>query len=800
MHRKKYCCKIPLFIAVISIFLVCSVFSKDKDSFNCGKFFAVDFSAIIYTDAEKCIDLGSSFCRIPVILDINNPEKNRFHLDLLDKHLKDLKKAKIEVLPALYCKFSELKDNKLISEENYEKFGELISETVRRFSKDIIYWEIPNLVNPGLNTKYRLNINQYSRLLKVAVRELKIVDKDCFIVGPSVFISKISFYEELYRNDLMELIDVLSVKYSTDFKNEDVFRKNLQEITLLLDRYGDSKRKIWLGTVSADPGWDIDLSISDKASGLVKSIMIAIESRRIERVFWKHNIILTRRNNDLDVKAYKVMSSLLKNMEYCGYLALEKNISAYLFKKGRKRTCVLWSSDGKRKISIPSSKNAVLVGFNGKKKELESVDGNINLNLTDMPVFITDLRKDIDPLKDFRFEMNNTFFNPGQKENFNIIVSNPLKKGILNGHIKFIAPEGIIIEPEEFDFTVKRKKVYQIPLAISVSKNVSPDFYTVEAFCDYENYNHLSFFTSYDIRIESHGKISLRGKELGKKKFQISTEFKNNSSKSLDGILRWDFQPRGKVQILPVPFYDLEPHDSITTSSGLSSGNVEARLIASIELENNVRIENGIGLMPMPFRMIAPKIDGYHSEWLGVPVMNLSPGLYSDIKSSDPEDLKDLCGRFQFWWTNKSFFFTAMIADDNSLCNPYRAEKIFLGDSVEIYFNLKDSSEPENPGDYIHLAISPGHKGRLPEMWDYTSSKAVENGKVVTSRTKCGYSIEAEIPMSSFNGWKPEHYTMIGFNLKLNDLDIYEKDKSFNSLLWSGSADTELSWGLAIIR
>jgi len=68
--------------------------------------------------------------------------------------------------------------------------------------------------------------------------------------------------------------------------------------------------------------------------------------------------------------------------------------------------------------------------------------------------------------------------------------------------------------------------------------------------------------------------ISIRGRQIDDQ-LKVETTIKNLTTKPVSGTLEWTLRPRGKVQINPLVFRDLQPNDAITTQSGLMAGNKE---------------------------------------------------------------------------------------------------------------------------------------------------------------------------------------------------------------------------------
>jgi hypothetical protein len=297
--------------------------------------------------------------------------------------------------------------------------------------------------------------------------------------------------------------------------------------------------------------------------------------------------------------------------------------------------------------------------------------------------------------------------------------------------------------------------------------------------------------------------ISIRGRQV-KDQLKVETTIQNLTTKPVSGKLEWDLRPRGKVQINPLVFRDLQPNDAITTQSGLMAGNKEAALVASVHLENGCHIEKEIGLMAIPLRLIPPRIDGSLAEWINVPQLHLDKDSQAVKSPSSPLWSKaNASGAFQFWVTEEAFYIAAYITDDTPLINPRHGKEIWRGDGIELFLGLKGPSDQTYCQDMdFQIGLGPGHKGALPEMWNGKTQHTIEKGGIISCKTGHGYIIEARIPLSELGNWEPQRQEMIGFDIKLNDLDKNEGDKPALSLIWSGTSENLSNpshWGIAII-
>lgn len=265
--------------------------------------------------------------------------------------------------------------------------------------------------------------------------------------------------------------------------------------------------------------------------------------------------------------------------------------------------------------------------------------------------------------------------------------------------------------------------------------------------------------------------------------FKVETILKNLSEKPLSGMLQWQLRPRGRVEIPPQPFYDLMPNDELTTSSSLLAGSREGRLFAAVEIPGERRIENSIGLMPMPLRMAAPKLDGCLSEWMDVPILKLS-----SIRQS-----AELYHAFQFWWTEDALYIAAYIRDEDAQTRR----------RMDFYFALDGPSRRKRIGARdFRIELCPVVESGFGSIAICGSDFVRHAGAGVLQAQADGFIIEARVPISELGGWKPQRRAMIGFNLVLDEETTSASRLQRDILRWNGSSEEytqPLHWGLAII-
>ena len=761
---------------------------------------------------ELCKKLGISWQRLPMPWEQIEPRHGVFKWNFSDQMVNGIIAMDQDILAVLGppSPWSESFPPSTPSER--ERFGHYVAETVKRYQDGIKAWELWDEPNTETSWSPHPDASLYAELLKTSYLAAKKADPHCLIVAPALAGLDLCYLESLYQHKANEYFDVLSYHYKPNHPDPRYLQWEIIDLHYLLKRFGDDAKTIWitnLGTPFTSKG-----SSFDEASWLVKAYIMAASSRRVERIFMEplstpgnpQGFNLSDEDLNLNPSgiAFRNMTRLLGDLQYHGPLAISPDVQAFLFIKGRKAIAVLWSSHGKQTINLPCNRKLSLIDVSGIEKNLNPENGIIRFSVSENPLYLEGSKGDFKLASGFRLEPEVMHLIPGGSGELFINLENPYKDKEISGRIIFSAHPGVTIEPGEFPFHLSKGEILRKSVPLNVSNQAYPDFYPLMARAILESPLHHEFTANGILRVTPPFRVCIGGRQKDGK-FSVETKLVNLCTENLSGSIKWKLRPRGKVEAPPLFFTDLRPNDEITTVSGLMAGNKEAYLVSATTLESGYQMEEFIGLMSMPLRMIGPRLDGNLQEWVDVPKVHLDKKFHLTYTSPGIEWTKsDASGVFQFWLTDQALYLAADIMDDDSLVNPNRGSEILNGDCIELFLGLDGPVERNWYGDFsFHLGINPGHKGRLPHMWNWTSQTPVEKANIVTLRKETGYIIEARIPFSELSGWKPERYSMIGFDVALCDLDNGRGSTPGVTLNWSGRAESRRdpsSWGLAIIH
>jgi hypothetical protein len=813
-----------LFLFFIT-FTVFPILGVEKETRNLDEFFGIngiDFFAgrespeirrTLRLWLDDCRELGITRQRIRFNLGTIKPEKGRFSWDFSDLLVREFKRKDQKILPVVYRDFPMVPFKSFSTMEYSGYYPDVISLLMRRYSKDIRSWEVFD------KPPFSPNPDHYVGYLRSTYLEAGMTDSKPQVVASFPDPYDLSFWESFYKRYDKDFRDVLSFPYYPQVLHEDDLRRALIDIQYLKMRFGDAEKRIWI----SEMGISSNSNISDNpppspersAEWMVKAHITALATGIVDCIFWSRlvdQISETNENSgryglvyqDISPKpaffAYRTMTRLLKDMNYVGPLSIHPDVKAFLFQKGGKKGMICWAEKGEYPLTLASNKNLTLVNLYGNEKRLDPAQGAIRVSLSNQPIYLTDITNQTDVFSSLKCSPDVVYTYPGESKELTITLENPGHP--MTGSILVSAPSGLILPEHYWKIQGTDKNGFRKTFRIIVSPEAQPGFYSLAVDCEMDDPSLKSLSCSATIRVIDPVRIDLRGQQEALR-FKMETRIENVSLNPLKGSLNWELKPRGKVQTLPQNF-TLASNDVITTQSSLIAGNKEARLIASVKLNNGYSRQEGIGLMSIPLRLAAPRVDGYLKEWIDVPELYLDGVSQSTRnKVTDAKENNDIYGVFQFWLTESDFYIGALINDDIPLINPFPDDKMNQGDGVELFLGLGGPGVSFVYGNKdFHIGIAPGHQGRMPRLWNWTLQAPISGGEVVSCKTQDGYLLEAKIPFASLGAWTPQRDLMIGFDVALNDLDEEKSNKPPHTLIWNGNHDNlsnPSKWGLAII-
>ncbi len=181
----------------------------------------------------------------------------------------------------------------------------------------------------------------------------------------------------------------------------------------------------------------------------------------------------------------------------------------------------------------------------------------------------------------------------------------------------------------------------------------------------------------------------------------------------------------------------------------------------------------------VPHAARPPVLDGaLAGDWAG-------EGYPVDYVVYGPENLSgpnDLNGRLWFAWDDQTFYLATLVQDD-VFSQPSRGEQLYLGDSVEIQWDVDlqgDFDSNEFNADDWHIGLSPGNfRDTPPEAYVWTpramtgtaAGVQVAAQRFTTAEGGQGYTLEAAIPWRLLNV-VPAGGQAFGFTFSITDDDL----------------------------
>jgi hypothetical protein len=198
-----------------------------------------------------------------------------------------------------------------------------------------------------------------------------------------------------------------------------------------------------------------------------------------------------------------------------------------------------------------------------------------------------------------------------------------------------------------------------------------------------------------------------------------------------------------------------------------------------------------------------PVIDGNLTEWNKA--YSLFLGAKEDVKLGNSwRDANDLSAKIYLGWDENNLYVAAEVKDDEPFTNEKEKGEIWNGDCLEIALGVNPEADPKRvffvSGDY-QMGLSPGNsEGIKPSIWIWQRTQPPIDVEINSKELNdgSGYIIEAKIPFSNFDSFKPKDNMVIGFDVAIDDADMTKTREV--QMVWSGSKDfyrDPSQWGKA---
>ena len=149
-------------------------------------------------------------------------------------------------------------------------------------------------------------------------------------------------------------------------------------------------------------------------------------------------------------------------------------------------------------------------------------------------------------------------------------------------------------------------------------------------------------------------------------------------------------------------------------------------------------------------------------------------------------------------------YVAARVSDSTPLTNASEGAGIWNGDAIEFFFNNRAQADKGalKEGDW-QVMLSPGcpEKNVGPGSWLCPKSQPLKGAEIKSFKkvNPSEWCLEARIPFSNFDGFKPEPALVIDFDIAV---DINERPDKIRSvqLIWHGTDlnhATRVNWGKA---
>lgn len=345
---------------------------------------------------------------------IIEPEKGSFDWKLYDRIVDIAQEHGIEML-ALIARAPAWASGKTSEHfhvpppKDVKDYANYTKHLVNHFKDRIKYWEIWNEPNGKSFWPPRPDANEYVKLLKAGYEAAREADPNCRILLGGIACHKDSridwgFLEGVYENGGGEYFDIMNVHpYSGPNPPEVNFFSEIQKLKVLMDKYGGQK-PIWITEIGCPlhPRFAPDEDM--QAAYLVRTYILALSVREIERVYWydfrDDGLDRNEREDNfglvdyyykpkLSYKAHGTMTNVLQGLEYKTKLKMKEGIEGYVFSGEKRSIVVLWSVLGKLNLRIETGPVEMqLIDLEGEKKKLVPKEDEIALELTEKPFYI----------------------------------------------------------------------------------------------------------------------------------------------------------------------------------------------------------------------------------------------------------------------------------------------------------------------------------------------------------------------------------------------------------------------------
>ena len=238
-------------------------------------------------------------------------------------------------------------------------WSDFVYRMVYRYKGKIKYWEVWNEPDIGF---WKGTIEQYSDLLKSAYVAAKRADPDCKIVFGGTAGVNLPFTERVYQNGGKYYFDVMAVhpyQWGDTFDDE-WFVSQLRDLHLLMQKWGDGHKEIWLtelGWSTGDKGITEEVQARLLAQALITSQ--CMPEANVTKTFWfcikdwggpSYGLLGDDGSRKPAFEAYKFVTRALEGAEYVARLP-HPALRCHVFRRDGRLLLAAWSP-GKESASL----------------------------------------------------------------------------------------------------------------------------------------------------------------------------------------------------------------------------------------------------------------------------------------------------------------------------------------------------------------------------------------------------------------------------------------------------------------
>lgn len=450
------------------------------------------------TELDTLSTAGLSIVRLDFIWTMIESTPGVYNFQTFDPFVESMTQRGIRVLFSLDGNNPPTNGNPLYdkglspySEDGRAAFARFAAAAVSHFRGEGIIWELWNEPNGDFWSPHP-NVDDYAKLVEVAIPAMRQADPNVLIVGPSI--SNISdaqvmdFMTALGEKGILQQFDAISVHPYRGTIPETVEMDWLR-LRRLVDSFSPNKK---LPIISTEWGYTTagsfyglsGLTETERAQYLVR-LWLVNRGLSINTSIWYVLDDYCTDPNSADCNfgiqqndvthtpkmAYVAAQTLIQTL--MGYSFVRRiseqnqNDYLYLFGKGQSAVLAAWTTDEPHMITLPLTGNNIQsMSMIGKKSDLSQSEGAISLELSGSPQYLllgdTDQARSLiswQPLDDM------TPISAGEPSTINIVVTNPTNASVSDNFT--VNLDGKSIGTMNVDLGAHEQKTVSVPVIYS---------------------------------------------------------------------------------------------------------------------------------------------------------------------------------------------------------------------------------------------------------------------------------------------------------------------------------------------